>query len=245
MGRGPSRHPVSQDGRDAAERPQEELPFLRVVRDEFDRRSHSTRDRGEVFDEVAVLHDGQGASVFRARRQLPVLRDGLLAFPVPVGTAELEPGLAQALGDEERLDRPELQRMSDLVLPVRGEAAVLFADLLHQTLHERLLPHQIQAAQDLPRLLDELSKAVLVRVARVKKGWEDLFLELVVEVLPRRELFLRVTRTADDDPFEVRLIQERFRHQVADLLVHSWTAMSWPRSKRPAPWPPNPCLDRN
>src|SRR5947199_10706103 len=135
--------------------------------------------------------------------------------------------------------------MSDLVLPVRGEAAVLFADLLHQTLHERLLPHQIEAAQDLPRLLDELSKAVLVRVARVKKGWEDLFLALVVEVLSRRELFLRVTGTADDDPLEVPLVQERFRHQVADLLVPLVARDVVAPLQTPGALPPHPVLARD
>src|SRR5439155_2142343 len=114
---------------------------------------------------------------------------------------------------------PELERMSDLVLPIRGEAAVLFADLLHQPLDEGLFPHQVQAAQDLPRLLDEFPNAVLVRVARVEERGEDSFLEFVMEKISRRELFLRVTRPADDDPLEVREVQASFRHQMPDFLV--------------------------
>src|SRR5437667_3113857 len=219
MGRGPSRHPIPQDRRDPAERPQEELALLRIIRDEFHGGPHSRRDRGEVLDQVVVLDDDQRASVLWARRQLPVLRDGLLPVPVSVRTAELEAGFPETRGDEERLGRPELERMSDLVLPIRGEAAVLFADLLHQPLDEGLLPHQVQAAQDLPRLLDEFPKAVLVRVARVEERGEDSFLEFVMEKISRSELFLRVTRPADEDPLEVREVQERFRHQIPYFLV--------------------------
>src|SRR2546430_15755242 len=136
MGRGPSRRTIPQDRRTPAERPQEELALLRIIRDQFDRGPHPPRDRGEVLDQVVVLYNDQGASVLRACREIPVLRDGLLPFPVPVRTAELEAGFPETLGDEECLGRPELERMSDLVLPLRGEAAVLFADLLHQPLDE-------------------------------------------------------------------------------------------------------------
>src|SRR5207249_431108 len=109
--------------------------------------------------------------------------------------------------------------MSSTAAPIPREAAVLFADLRHLPLDEGLLPHQVQAAQDLPPLLDEFPKAVLVRVARVEERGEDSFLEFVMEKVSRRELFLRVTRPADDDPLEVRKVQERFRHQIPDFLV--------------------------
>src|SRR5438093_10016101 len=112
-----------------------------------------------------------------------------------------------------------MDRASDLVLPVRRQAAVLLADLFHEPLDERLFAHQVQAAQDLPRLLDELSQAVLVRVTRVEERGQYLFLQLVMEILACRELLLRVARTADDDPFQVRKVQERLGHTVADLLI--------------------------
>src|SRR2546430_12636207 len=123
MGRGPSRRTIPQDRRTPAERPQEELALLRIIRDQFDRGPHSPRDRGEVLDQVVVLYDDQGASVLRARREIPVLRDGLLPFPVPVRTAELEAGFPKNLRAQERLGRPELERKSDPVLPIRGQAA--------------------------------------------------------------------------------------------------------------------------
>src|SRR2546430_16943652 len=117
MGRGPSRRTIPQDRRTPAERPQEELALLRIIRDQFDRGPHSPRDRGEVLDQVVVLYDDQGASVLRACREIPVLRDGLLPFPVPVGTAELEAGFPGTLADPDRLGRPRVERMSDLLAP--------------------------------------------------------------------------------------------------------------------------------
>src|SRR3989454_928608 len=143
---------------------------------------------------------------------------GLDRAPDPL-RAEPEPRLPETLGDEERFDGAELKRVSDLLLPIRRQAAVLLADLLHEPLHKRFLAHQVEAAQDLPRLLDELSQAVLVRVTGVEERGQDLFLQLVMEIIAGREFFLRVARTADDDPFQVRKVQERLGHQVADLLV--------------------------
>src|SRR6266699_1040491 len=199
-GRDPSRHPVAEDRRDPAERLQEERALLGVLRDQFDVRAHLPRHPTEVLDQILVLDHRQGPAVFRARGQLSVLRHGLLALPVAVRAAQLEPGFPQPFGDEEGLDGPELERMADLALAVRREASVLLADLLHQPLHQGLFSHQVETAQNLPRLLDELPETVLVRVARVEKGRHDSLLQFVVEIVPRRELLLRVPRASDDDP---------------------------------------------
>src|SRR3989454_9460544 len=155
------------------------------------------RDRGQILDEIAVFPDAERAAVLRAGRHLPTLGHGLLAFPVSVRAAEPEPRLPETLGDEERFDGAELKRVSDLLLPIRRQAAVLLADLLHEPLHKRFLAHQVEAAQDLPRLLDELSQAVLVRVTGVEERGQDLFLQLVMEIIAGREFFLRVARSAD------------------------------------------------
>src|SRR6266704_1695671 len=218
-GRDPSRHPVAEDRRDPAERLEEQRALLGVLRDQFDVRAYLPRHPAEVLNQIAVLDHRQGPAVFRAGRQLSVLRHGLLSLPVAVRTPQLEPGFPQPFGDEECLDRPELQRMTDVVLAVRREASVLLTDFLHQPLNQGLFSHQVETAQNLPRLLDELPEAILVRVARVEKGRHDSFLHFVVEIIPRRELFLRVTRASDDGPLDVRLVQEGFRHQISNFLV--------------------------
>src|SRR5467141_3653874 len=217
--RGPSRHPEPQDRGDSAERPKEELALLRILRDELHVRAHLTRDAREVFDELAVLEDGEGAAVLRTRRQLAGIIDGLLALPIAVRAPQFETDLAKSFGDQQRVDRAESQGVPDLVLSVGRESAVRLPDLLHEALDEGLLPHQVEAAQDLARLLDELPQAIFVRVPGVEERREHLFLHLVVEKVSRRELFLRVAGPADDDPLKVGPIQERLRHQISDLLV--------------------------
>src|SRR5207249_118185 len=59
----------------------------------------------------------------------------------------------------------------------------------------------------------------LVRVADVEEGRDDLFLQLVMNEVARRELFLRIAGPSDDDPLDFGPVEERFRAQLADLLV--------------------------
>src|SRR2546430_13999703 len=82
--RGPLRHPEPQDRGDSAERPEEELALFRILGDQLHVRAHLAREVREVLDELAVLEDGEGPAVRRARRQLARIIDGLLALPIAV-----------------------------------------------------------------------------------------------------------------------------------------------------------------
>src|SRR5207237_10566521 len=114
-------------------------------------------------------------------------------------------------GDQKAVDRDAPQRVPHLFLSIGGEATVGLPDLLHEALDEGLLPHQFEAAQDLEGLLDELPQSIFVRVAGVEERREDLFLQLVVEVVPRRELLLRRAGTDAGDPITVHYEQVWFR----------------------------------
>src|SRR5467141_2871588 len=217
--RGPSRHPEPQDRGDATERPQEELALLRVLGDQLHVRAHLPREAREVLGELPVLEDGERPAVGRADRQFARVVDGLLTLPIAVRAPQLEADLPKAFGDQKGVDRAEQQRVPHLFLSIGGEAAVGLPDLLQEALDERLLPHQVKAAQDLAGLLNELPQSIFVRVAGVEERREDLFLQFVVEVVSRRELLLRVAGTSDDDPLQVLPVQVRLGHQISDLLV--------------------------
>src|SRR3990172_7197770 len=142
------RHPVSEDRGDPSERLEEELPLLRVLRDELDLRVRLLCKSAHLLDDVPLLDDRVRPAALRARGERRLVRDGLL-FLVAAGPAsDGETELPEPLRDEEGVDSTEGEGVADLLLAVHCATAALLPDFLHEALNEGRLPPQGDAPQE-------------------------------------------------------------------------------------------------
>src|SRR3972149_4283356 len=95
------RHPVSEDRSDPSERLEEELPLLRVLRDELDLRVRLLRESAHLLDDVPLIDDRVRPAPPRARGERRLVRDGLLFLVAAVPASDSEQELPEPVRDQE------------------------------------------------------------------------------------------------------------------------------------------------
>ena len=136
-----------------------------------------------------------------------------------LGAPDRDAPLIESLGEEERVNRGHIDRVTNNLLSVRGKTSVRLPDLGEEPLDELLLPKEVDSDDGILGIVHELLQSELVGVTGIEEGTDDLLLKLMVEVSFLDEEVLSSSGTSDEDSLEIEnAVKEDGGSVICDLL---------------------------